>query len=147
MLKRDVFLLNKSNALTDFTVEYINSNVDKEPVDINRNTKIATWFGEKCQEKWGTDFTPSILRIIKLLGETTEYYHCLVQYRKTVDPVLLFIPKKAVLRNFLVGDYHSVKVDFDRYNRLSKTRRPENPRTLKPHQEEAVKFLLSRKKY
>ena len=146
MLKRDVFLLNKSNALTDFTVEYINSNVDKEPVDINRNTKIATWFGEKCQEKWGTDFTPSILRIIKLLGETTEYYHCLVQYRKTVDPVLLFIPKKAVLRNFLVGDYHSVKVDFDRYNRLSKTRRPENPRTLKPHQEEAVKFLLSRKK-
>ena len=145
-LKRDVLLLNKVNLFSDFAIEYINTNINRQPIDINRNTKISEWFGLKCQEEWGTDFIPSTLKVLKLLGETTEIYHCLVKYRISADPVLVFIPKKAVLRNFLVDDYHKLSVDFERYNRLSKTRRPDNPRILKAHQEEAIKFLLSRKK-
>lgn len=146
MLKRDVLLKKQKDVLNDFAIEYINTNANVQPREINRNTKIADWFGEKCREKWGTDFTPTTLKILSLLGETDEKYHCLVKYRQSEAPVLLFIPKKAVLRNFLVEDYRKIDVDFERYNRLSKSRRPDSPRTLKPHQEEAVKFLLSRKK-
>lgn len=144
MLKRDFFI--KNQQLSPFAIEYINKNWNFEKKEINRRTKIADWFGQKCKEKWGTDFVPSILEIIYLLGETDEMYHCFVRYRKSEDPVMLFIPKKAVLRNFLVEDYSKMQVDFDRYDRLSKARRPDKPRTLKPHQKEAVKFLLSRKK-
>ena len=146
MLKRDVFVKNQKDALTDSAIEYINRNYNIDPKPINRKTKIADWFGEKCKEKWGTEFVPTILEVLTLIGETNETYHCLVKYRKSVEPVMLFIPKKAVLRNFLVEDYNKIQVDFDRYDRLSKSRRPENPRTLKPHQKEAIKFLLSRKK-
>ena len=146
MLKRDVFLKKQNDVLTDSAIEYINRNANVEPKEINRNTKIADWFGQKCQEKWGTDFTPTTLKILTLIGETDETYHCLVKYRQSEPPVMLFIPKKAVLRNFLVEDYHKLYVDFERYDRLSKSRRPDSPRTLKPHQKEAIKFLLSRKK-
>lgn len=136
----------QNDVLTDSAVEYINRNANVEPREINRNTKIADWFGQKCQAKWGTDFTPTTLKILTLIGETDETYHCLVKYRQSEPPVMLFIPKKAVLRNFLVEDYRKLNVDFERYDRLSKSRRPDSPRTLKPHQKEAIKFLLSRKK-
>ena len=54
------------------------------------------------------------------------------------------MPKKGVLGNFLIGDYHTVQVDFDRYDNLSMAKDPN--RILKPHQKEAVQFLLHRKK-
>lgn len=146
MLKRDVFIKKIKNVLNDLNIEYINMNYDKEPVEINRITKIADWFSLNCQERWGLEFTPTKLQILYLLGETNDTYHCLVKYRKSAEPDMIFIPKKAVLKNFLVEDYHKIQVDFDRYDRLSKSRRPDKPRILKPHQKEAVKFLLSRKK-
>ena len=145
-LKRDIFLKNQVDRLNDFATEYINTNINKSPVPINRITKISEWFGEQCKEKWGLDFTPVKLEIITLIGETKESYHCLVKYRKSADPDILFLPKRAVLRNFLVEDYNKLNVDFDRYDRLSESRHSENPRKLKPHQKEAIKFLLSRKK-
>ena len=55
MLKRDVFTKGQQEALTDFVVEYINRNYNVDPLEINRKTKIADWFGEKCKEKWGLD--------------------------------------------------------------------------------------------
>ena len=61
-----------------------------------------------------------------------------------MEPIELFIPKKAVLGNFFVGDYHNVVVDFDRYDRLSTSKDPY--RMVKPHQKEGVQFLLDRKK-
>ncbi len=146
MLQRDVIVKQNSNALTDFAIEYINSNYDREPKTINRMTKVADWFAEKCKEDWNIDFLPTKMKILVLVGETKDAFHCLVKYQQSKEPVLVFIPKKAVLRNFLADDYNKLEVDFDRYDRLSKSRRPEEPRTLKPHQKEAIKFLLSRKK-
>lgn len=146
MLKRDVIIKGDSNAMTDFAIEYINCNYNVEPRNINRMTKLADWFAEKCRVNWGADVLPTKVKILVLIGETSEVYHCLVQFQQSREPVMEFIPKKAVLRNFLVEDYNKIEVDFDRYDRLAKARRPESNRTLKPHQKEAVKFLLSRKK-
>ena len=145
-LKRDVFVRKDKNAMGDLNIEYVNNNYDKDPRLLNRTTKVADWYAKKLKDKWLTDFLPEKLKIISYLGETTDCYHCYVQYRQSVEPEMLFIPKKAVLKNFLVEDYHKLKVDFDRYDRLSQSRRPDKPRRLKEHQKEAVKFLLSRKK-
>lgn len=144
MLKRDVIVKGKNDVLTDFCIDYIKKNVDFVPKVINKTVRIADWYGEKKKEDWGTEFVPQKLKIISFLGETDSVYHCYVQYRQSVDPVQAFIPKKAIIGNFLVEDYNNISVDFDRYDRLSTSK--DLNRRLKEHQKVAVKFLLGRKK-
>ena len=142
-LKKDVFTLKNTSSIGDFQVEYILNNHDFEPKPINKTIKIADWYAEKKKEDWGLDFIPNKIKIITYLGETTTTYNCYVQYRKSVNPVMCFLPKKGVLTNFLVEDYNKINVDFERYNRLMNEK--DTNRKLRSHQEEAVKFLLSRK--
>ena len=144
-LKKDFF--NGRISLNDFNTEYIIKNYDKEPKLINKNIKITQWYGEKLQNDWEIDFLPKILKIKYLLGETETTYHCLIKYRQNMDYIYAFLNKKGVMTDFITEDYHNIKVDFDRYNKLSQTRRPDKePRFIKPHQKEAVQFLLARKK-
>ena len=142
MLKRDVVV--KGQELPDFGAEYIVKNHDFQPLSINKVVKLADWYQDKKKEDWGLEFKPEKVVVKWLLGETSTTYHCYVKYRQSVDPVQVFLPKKAVLTNFLVSDYKQVKVDFDRYDKLSMSKDPD--RRLREHQKEAVQFLLSRKK-
>lgn len=144
MLKRDVILKGDVKKLNAFNVEYVIENQNFTPKQIGKTIKIADWYGEKKQKDWGTEFVPQKLKVVSLLGETSTTYHCYVQYRQSVDPVMAFLPKKAVLTNFTLPDWHSYEVDFDRYDRLSMQKDPN--RRLKLHQKDGVKFLLSRKK-
>ena len=57
---------------------------------------------------------------------------------------MLVSPKKAVLTNFTLPDWHDYPVDFERYDRLSMAKDPN--RRLFLHQKEGVQFLLSRKR-
>ena len=143
-LKRDVCTFNKMDLLNDFAIEYIQSNINFETKIINKIVKIADWFGEKLKDKYEIEFTPQKVRILTLLGETKATFHCMYQYRNSMDPMEIFLPKKAILGNFLVEDYHNFKVDFNRYDMLSSSKDPN--RRIKEHQKEAVQFLLSRKK-
>lgn len=142
MLKRDV--LTKNIDLTDFNVEYVLKNHTFQPKQINKTIKIADWYQVKKKEDWGLDFLPEKLAVKWLLGETSTTYHCYVKYRQSVDPVQAFLPKKAVLTNFLVEDYKQLYVDFDRYDKLSMAK--DINHKIKEHQKEAVRFLLTRKK-
>ena len=144
MLKRDVILKGDVKKLNAFNVEYIIENQNFVPKQIGKTIKIADWYGLKKQQDWGTEFVPQKLRVVSLLGETSTTYHCYVQYRQSVDPVMAFLPKKAVLTNFTLPNWHDYPVDFDRYDKLSTARDPN--RRLKSHQKEGVRFLLSRKK-
>ena len=144
MLKRDVILKGDVKKLNTFNVEYIIDNQNFVPKQIGKTIKIADWYGLKKQEDWGTEFIPQKLRVVSLLGETSTTYHCYVQYRQSVDPVMVFLPKKAVLTNFTLPDWHDYPVDFDRYDKLSMSKDPN--RKLKLHQKDGIKFLLARKK-
>ncbi len=144
MLKRDVILKGDIKQLNAFNVEYIIENQNFAPKQINKIIKIADWYGEKKQKDWGTEFVPQKLKVVSLLGETSTTYHCYVQFRQSVDPVMAFLPKKAVLTNFTLPDWHDYPVDFERYDRLSMAKDPN--RTLFLHQKEGVQFLLSRKR-
>ena len=143
-LKRDIIIFKKAELLTEYAVEYIIKNKDVEPIPIGKTIKIADWFGEKLKTDYEIEFIPEKVRIFAYLGETSNAYHCTVKYRKNMDVMELFLPKKAVLENFLIGDYHKVQVDFDRYDNLSTAKDPN--RRLKPHQKDAIQFLLHRKK-
>lgn len=144
-LKNDVFERGKSN-ISEFNYDYILRNYDKEPKLVNSLVTLADWYGKKLQEEYNLEFIPKKLSIKYFLGETEGAYHCLVKYRQNMEYIYLFLPKKGVLTNFLLEDYHNLNVDFDRYDRLSKTYKPEKNRLLKEHQKEGIKFLLSRKK-
>ena len=142
MLQRDVIF--KNGELNDFGAEYIVKNHDFQPISINKTIKIADWYQIKKKEDWNLEFLPEKLVVKWLLGETSTTYHCYVKYRQSVDPVQAFLPKKAVLTNFLVSDHKAINVDFDRYDKLSMAK--DSKRKLREHQKEAVQFLLSRKK-
>lgn len=144
MLKRDMFVYEDPDAVGDFQIDYILKNHDYKPKTINRYTKIPEWYGLDRQEKWNTEFVPQKLLVCSIFGETDTSYSCYVQYRQSVPPVICFLPKKAIINNLFVEDYNKIEVDFDRYDRLSNAK--SEGRKLKPHQKEAVKFLLSRKK-
>lgn len=141
LLKKRVYADRDSSAMSEFNIKFINGNKDFEPVTINKIIKVADWWAEKKQDDWGTDFLPNRIKVLSYLGCTDSSYVCYIQYRRSVPNCLSFIPKKAVLTNFLVKDYKTVEVDFDRYDRLSGYKR-----ILYPHQKDAVKFLLARKK-
>lgn len=144
MLKRDIILKGDIKQLNAFNVEYIIKNQNFAPKQINKIIKIADWYGEKKQKDWGTEFVPQKLKVVSLLGETSTTYHCYVQFRQSVNPVMAFLPKKAVLTNFTLPDWHDYPVDFERYDRLSMAKDPN--RRLFLHQKEGVQFLLSRKR-
>ena len=143
-LKRDVVAYQKPSALTDFGVEYIIENEKQAPVQIGKTFRIADWYGNKLREDYLIEFTPEKMLFLLYLGETTATYHCMVKYRQNMEPLELFVPKKAVLGNLFTHDYHVVNVDFDRYDRLSTAKDPN--RKIKPHQKEGVQFLIDRKK-
>lgn len=143
-LKKDIIICQKLSLLTEYVVEYIIQNKDREPKVIGKILHIADWYGEKLKNTYEIEFTPEKLQILVFLGETSNLFHCTVKYRKNMDPLELFIPKKGLLGNFLVEDYHNFQVDFDRYDKISTSKDPN--RKIKPHQKEAVQFLLSRKK-
>ena len=143
-LKRDIVLKNKIDLLNDFAVEYILTNFNFTPIPINKTVKIADWFGEKLKNEYEIEFLPEKLRIFTLIGETKTTFHVLIKYRQNMEPMEMFILKKAIIENFLLDDYHNIQVDFDRYDRLSSSKDPN--RKIKEHQKEAIQFLLHRKK-
>lgn len=138
-LKNSVFVY-KTKTMNDFEAEYVLYNHDKEPKEINKIVKISDWYGESLKEKWETEFTPNKFVITWYLGETSTMYHFYCIYRRSQEKAVeVFAPKKGILTDFLSEDWNSKNIDFKPYNeRLGFN--------LYPHQEEAVKFLTSKKK-
>ena len=83
ILKRDFFVTKLKKELNDFEIEYIIKNHNKQPISINKITKLADWYGLKKKEEWNTDFIPEKIKVITLYGETKTHYHCQVQYRQS----------------------------------------------------------------
>lgn len=137
-LKNDVFVY-KNKTLNELQIEYILENHDKEPIYYNKIVKIAKWYGLKKQEEWSTEFVPEKLLIGYYLGETQAFYHIYIKYRKSMDKfILLFVPKNAILTPLFIEDFNKKEIDFSKYN-------TDNFK-LKPQQEQAIKFLTTRKK-
>ena len=138
-LKNSVFVY-KTKTMNDFEAEYVLYNYDKEPKLINKIVRIPEWYGKKRQEEWETEFVPDRFKITWYMGETNQFYHFYCIYRRSQEKAVeVFAPKRAILTDFLSEDWNLKEIDFKPYNERS-------GRTLYPYQEEAVKFLTSRKK-
>ena len=138
-LKNSVFVY-KTKTMNDFEAEYVLYNHDKEPKLINKIVRIPDWYGKKRQEEWKTEFVPDRFKITWYMGETNQFYHFYCIYRRSQEKAVeVFAPKRAILTDFLSEDWNLKEIDFKPYNELLGF-------NLYPHQEEAVKFLTSKKK-
>ena len=136
---KNTIIVHKLRSIKDFEAEYVLSNSDKEPKQINKIVKVADWWGEKMKEEWGIEFVPQKVKITWYMGETDNTYHFYCIYRRSQErAVEVFAPKNAIITDFLIEDYHNLEIDLTKYITSG--------RTPLPHQVEAVKFLLSRKK-
>ena len=138
-LKNSVFAY-KTKTMNDFEAEYVLYNHDKEPKLVNKIVRITDWYGKKRQEEWETEFVPDRFKITWYMGETNQFYHFYCVYRRSQEKAVeVFAPKKGILTDFLCEDWNLKEIDFKPYNELLGF-------NLYPHQEEAVKFLTSKKK-
>ena len=134
---------NGNFELNDFSYNYITSNKDYTPIDINKTVRISSDYGNILKEKYNIDFIPNKIRISKIIGEIGHCYHCYVQYRKSIQPQLMYVNKNYILNPLfytITNEYDNI--DFDKYDKMTE----KYGRKLKPHQKEAVKFLLQNKK-
>lgn len=129
--------------LSEFDIKYILENHQYTAIKINKISKITEWFGEDFANKNGLDFIPEKLLIISVIGEMGDSLHCYVRYRQSItEPLLTFIPKKALMDDIFIKDYKNTIIDFTPYNALT----AHLNRSLKPHQEEDIKFLTTHPK-
>ena len=136
---KNTIIAYQTRAMNDFEAEYILSNFDREPREINKIVKVADWYGEKLYNELNLDFIPKVLKVTWYLGEMDNVYHIFFIYRKSQEKAIeLFASKKGILTDFLMEDYHDYEFDVSKY--ITEKRTP------LPHQIDAAKFMLSRKK-
>lgn len=130
-------------SLSDFDVTYILNNYDFEPYDVKKIVKISGDYGEILKKKYDLDFLPEKLYIKRVIGEIGETIHCYGQYRKSVEPSLMYIKKKYILNPLLeTKENIQVNVDFEKYDKMTE----KDGTTLKKAQREGIEFLLQNKK-
>lgn len=134
-------IINSHYVLGDFDIEYIINNEDFVPYELNKTVKISKDFGEKLNEKFLIGFNPEKIRISTVIGEMGNSYHCYIQYRQSIPPVLTYVNKNNILTPLETVDSSTVEVDFDYYDSIAK-----DGRKIKKLQKEGIKFLLANKK-
>lgn len=134
------YLKHKKLSLTENQSKYIIDNHNREPQLINRVIGITKYLGDELQLKSGLSFSPEKILIEFILADTEKAYHVygkLTQKQKISK--MYWLPKTQVTDD---PYFEPIKVDvnFTKYNDiLAKTNKK-----LYQHQEEGIKFLLSR---
>jgi SWI/SNF-related matrix-associated actin-dependent regulator 1 of chromatin subfamily A len=133
------YIKNKKLLLTDTQSRYIIDNIDRDPLYINRVVNITAYLGEEIKSKSNLDFIPERILIEFMLAETDKAYHIYGKLTKKSDSKLFWLPKTQVTDDPYF-EAINVDVDFTKYNDIL----AKNNKKLYQHQEEGIKFLLSR---
>jgi hypothetical protein len=131
---------NKKILLTDNQSKYIVRNHDREPQMINRVINITEYLGLELQKQDALSFVPQRILIEFILAETEKTFHVYGKLNKNQPSSKMYWLPKTQVTDDPYFEPINVDVDFTRYNDiLSK-----QGKKLYQHQEEGVKFLLSR---
>lgn len=128
-------------TISPSVAEYIEKNFYFEPVIVNRVIKITDFFGQTLKERFELNHVPEKIFIEQVLADSEKTYHVKGKvFKNQKYSPLFYIPKTQIDENLLDLE-EDVEVDFEKYEKMHK-------RGWKPfpHQEEAVKFLLKKKK-
>jgi SWI/SNF-related matrix-associated actin-dependent regulator 1 of chromatin subfamily A len=128
--------------LTPSQISYVEENIGIEPTKIDKIVEITPYLGEQLKEKYNLKNIPEKVFIQFVLAENEKSYHVKgLLYKNQKETILFHIPKTQLLTDMFYEPYEDLEVDFDSVNKINK-----KGRSLFKHQEQAVKFLLKRKK-
>lgn len=133
------YMKTKKLLLTDTQSRYIIDNIDRDPLYMNRVVNITAYLGEELKTKQNLDFTPERVLIEFMLAETEKAFHVYGKLTKKGESKLLWLPKTQVTDDPYFEPIN-VEVDFTKYNDIM----GQYGKKLYQHQEEGIKFLLSR---
>ena len=134
------YLKNKKLALTENQSKYIIENHDREPLLINRVIGITKYLGDELQKQEDLSFIPERILIEFILAETEKTYHVYGKLKKNQsESKMYFLPKTQVTDDPYFEPIN-VEVNFQKYNDIL----AKEGKKLYQHQEEGIKFLLSR---
>jgi SWI/SNF-related matrix-associated actin-dependent regulator 1 of chromatin subfamily A len=129
-------------VLTPNQIQYITDNFDREPTTINKVVDITPYLGEQLKEKYELKNIPERVFVEVLLADSEKSYHVKGKlYKNQKESILFHIPKTQILTDMFYEPYEDLEVNFDSVNKINKKKR-----SLFPHQENAVKFLLKKDK-
>jgi SWI/SNF-related matrix-associated actin-dependent regulator 1 of chromatin subfamily A len=129
-------------VLTPNQIQYITDNFDREPTSINKVVDITPYLGEQLKEKYELKNIPERVFVETLLADSEKSYHVKGKlYKNQKESILFYIPKTQILTDMFYEPYEDLEVNFDSVNKINKKNR-----SLFPHQENAVKFLLKKDK-
>lgn len=133
-------LKNKKISLTENQAKYIVENHNRQPLLINRVVNITKYLGEELQKQEELTFIPERILIEFILAETEKTYHVYGKLKKNqAESKMYFLPKTQVTDDPYFEPIN-IEVDFEKYNNVLAKQK----KKLYQHQEEGVKFLLSR---
>ena len=133
--------LNKKGklSLTPTQDSYVIDNYDKEPIRVDRVIGISSYLGEELKKSADLPFVPQRIYVGFVLAETEKSYHVFGKLtQKQVEFRMYWLPKTQVMEDpyFKPVD---IDMDFTKYIELDTM-----GRVPYKHQEDGVKFLLSR---
>lgn len=130
-----------SFPISPSVAEYIENNFDKEPVEVNKVITITEFLGKQLQEKFDLNHIPEKILVEWVLGDTEKSYHVKGKiFKNQKYSPTFYVPKTQVFENLYDIDIE-VDVNFDKYQELD-----QRGWRAFPHQEQGIKFLLSKKK-
>lgn len=125
-------------VLTPNQTKYVLTNIDIDPIVLNKVVKITEYFGKQLKEEYELSFTPEKVMVEKVLGESNKSFHIKGKlFKNQKKPIIFYIPKTQLIDDIFEEDIE-INVDFDKYEQYG--RRPFK------HQESGIKFLLTKKK-
>ena len=137
---KNEFIKNKKIQLTENQSKYIAENHDKVPQYVNRIISITPYLGEELKKIDELSFTPEKILIEFILAETDKTFHVYGKLKQNQKESKMYWLPKTQLNDDPYFEPIEIDVDFTRYNEiLSKY-----GKKLYKHQEDGIKFLLSR---
>ena len=134
------FLKNKKLALTENQSKYIMDNHDREPVYVNRVVGITPYLGDELQKQETLSFVPEKVLIEFILAETEKTFHIYGKLKQNQKESKMYWLPKTQVTDDPYFEQIKIDVDFTKYNDIL----AKSGKKLYQHQEEGIKFLLSR---
>jgi SWI/SNF-related matrix-associated actin-dependent regulator 1 of chromatin subfamily A len=129
-------------VLTPSQTEYIQENIEREPIDVNKVVDIAVYLGEQLKEKHTLKNIPERVYVEKLLAESDKSYHVKGKlYKNQKESILFYLPKTQIHTDMFEENLDDIIVDFEKYRELD-----EKHRIPFKHQEIGIKFLIKKLK-
>lgn len=129
-----------SMFISPSVAEYIEHNFDRDPVEINKIITINDFFGKQLQGNFDLNHVPEKILVEWVLGETEKSYHVKGKiFKNQKYSPTFYVPKTQIAENLFDVEV-DVEIDFDKYQKMDK-----RGWRVFPHQEEGIKFLLTKK--